>query len=176
MAKKEAAKAAAASEGAAPGKGKLKLIILIVLGLLLAVGLSIGGTWFILSKGDKAEPDKAEEAASSAAPVRQPALYQELMPAFVVNFNYQGRTRYLQLSMALMSRDAAAMDKLKVHMPVLRNRLVMLLAGQDFAALQTPLGKEMLLQQALASVQELAQQETGSTVVEQVLFTNFVLQ
>jgi flagellar FliL protein len=34
----------------------------------------------------------------------------------------------------------------------------------------------MLLQQALASVQELAQQETGGTVVEQVLFTNFVLQ
>ena len=68
------------------------------------------------------------------------------------------------------------MEKLKVHMPVLRNQLVMLLAGQDFAALQTPLGKEMLLQQALASVQELAQKETGSTVVEQVLFTNFVLQ
>lgn len=173
MAKNETAKTAAAGEGAAPGKGKLKLIILLVLGLLLAVGLSIGGTWFVLSKGDQAEP---AEAASSAAPVRQAALYQELMPAFVVNFNYQGRTRYLQLSMALMSRDAAAMDKLKVHMPVLRNRLVMLLAGQDFAALRTPLGKEMLLQQALASVQELAQQETGGTVVEQVLFTNFVLQ
>ena len=121
---------------------------------------------------EHAKPAEAE----TAAPVRQPAIYQDLMPAFVVNFNYQNRTRYLQVSMALMSRDAAGMEKLKVHMPVLRNRLVMLLSGQDFAALQTPLGKEMLLQQALASVQELAQKETGSTVVEQVLFTNFVLQ
>ncbi|MDF2077171.1 flagellar basal body-associated protein FliL [Pseudomonas mendocina] len=170
MAKKEAAPAA---DGQPAGKSKLKLIMLIVVGLLLAVGLSIGGTWFILSKGDKHEEAKPEEAA---APVRQPAIYQDLMPAFVVNFNYQNRTRYLQVSMALMSRDAAGMEKLKVHMPVLRNRLVMLLSGQDFAALQTPLGKEMLLQQALASVQELAQKETGSTVVEQVLFTNFVLQ
>ncbi len=172
MAKKEAAPAA---DGQPAGKSKLKLIILIVVGLLLAIGLSIGGTWFILSKGDKTEEAKPAEAASTT-PVRQPAIYQDLQPAFVVNFNYQNRTRYLQVSMALMSRDAAGMEKLKVHMPVLRNRLVMLLSGQDFAALQTPLGKEMLLQQALASVQELAQTETGSTVVEQVLFTNFVLQ
>lgn len=172
MAKKEAA---SAGDGQPAGKSKLKLIILIVLGLLLAVGLSLGGTWFILSKGDKHEEAKPAEAVA-AAPVRQPAIYQDLMPAFVVNFNYQNRTRYLQVSMALMSRDAAGMEKLKVHMPVLRNRLVMLLSGQDFAVLQTPLGKEMLLQQALASVQELAQKETGSTVVEQVLFTNFVLQ
>ncbi|MGG2396226.1 flagellar basal body-associated protein FliL [Pseudomonas sp. SH1-B] len=172
MAKKEAPGA----DGQPAGKSKLKLIILIVVGLLLAIGLSIGGTWFILSKGDKAAEHEPAEAEAPAAAVRQPALYQDLMPAFVVNFNYQGRTRYLQVSMALMGRDAAGMEKLKVHMPVLRNQLVMLLSGQDFAALQTPLGKEMLLQQALASVQELAQKETGSTVVEQVLFTNFVLQ
>lgn len=173
MAKKDAAKTA---DEQAAGKGKLKLIVLMALVLLLAVGLSVGGTWFILSKGDKAEQARPDEAASGVAPVRQPAQYQELMPAFVVNFNHQGRTRYLQVSMALMARDTVGLDRLRVHMPVLRNRLVMLLAGQDFAALQTPLGKEMLLQQALASVQELAQQETGSTLVEQVLFTNFVLQ
>ena len=172
MAKNDAASAA---DGQPGGKGKLKLIILMVVGLLLAVGLSVGGTWFVLSKGDKqGEATPAQTVA--AAPVRQPALYQELMPAFVVNFNYQNRARYLQVSMALMSRDAAGMEKLKVHMPVLRNRLVMLLSSQDFGALQTPLGKEMLLQQALASVQELAQKEPGSTVVEQVLFTTFVLQ
>lgn len=170
MAKQDAA---AAADGQ-PKKSRLKLIILIVVGLLLAVGLSVGGTWFILSKGDKSE--ESAEPAAAAAPVRQPAVYLDMQPAFVVNFNVEGRTRYLQVSMAAMGRDAAAMDKLKVHMPVLRNRLVMLLAGQDFKALLTPLGKELLLQQALASVQELAQKETGSPVIEQVLFTNFVLQ
>ena len=109
-------------------------------------------------------------------PLKKEAIYEVLAPAFVVNFTQQGRARYMQVSVALMARDQVALDALKVHMPVLRNRLVMLLAGQDFAALQTALGKDMLLQQALASVQELAQQETGGTVVEQVLFTNFVLQ
>ena len=99
MAKKEAAPAA---DGQPAGKSKLKLIILIVVGLLLAVGLSVGGTWFILSKGDKHEEAKPAEAVA-AAPVRQPAIYQDLMPAFVVNFNHQNRTRYLQVSMAPVS-------------------------------------------------------------------------
>ena len=70
----------------------------------------------------------------------------------------------------------AALDALKVHMPLLRNRLVMLLSSQDFEALKTPVGKEMLRQQATASVQELAQKEIGKLAIEQVLFTNFVLQ
>jgi flagellar FliL protein len=175
MAKKEAAQAPA--DGEAKPAGKMKLIIIIVIAVLLAVGLSVGGTWFFLSKKDGAADEaKAEAAAEHAQPVKQAAIYEELTPAFVVNFNYQGRARYMQVSVALMTRDQAALDALKVHMPVLRNRLVMLFSSQDFASLITPVGKEMLRQQATASVQELAQKETGKVTVEQVLFTNLVLQ
>ncbi|MDU3293435.1 MAG: flagellar basal body-associated protein FliL, partial [Pseudomonas aeruginosa] len=48
MAKKEATPADAGAPSG--GKSKLKLILLIVVGLLLAIGLSVGGTWFFLSK------------------------------------------------------------------------------------------------------------------------------
>lgn len=175
MAKKEAAPAPA--DGEAKPAGKMKLIIIIVIAVLLAIGLSVGGTLFFLGKDDDgADKAKAEAAAASAAPVKLPAIYEELAPAFVVNFNHQGRARYMQVSVALMTRDQAALDALKVHMPVLRNRLVMLFSGQDFASLITPVGKEMLRQQATASVQELEQKETGKVSVEQVLFTNLVLQ
>ena len=94
----------------------------------------------------------------------------------MVNFTQNGRARYMQVSVALMTRDQAGLDALKVNMPVLRNNLVMLFSGQDFATLITPVGKEMLRQQATASVQQLAEKETGKVVVEQVLFTNLVLQ
>ncbi|QLF94455.1 flagellar basal body-associated protein FliL [Pseudomonas sp. ABC1] len=162
----------AEADGAA-GKGKGKLIIIIVVALVLAIGLSVGGTLMFLNKGgDEAPPAEAV----AAAPVRQPAIYQELAPAFVVNFNHNGRQRYMQVTLSLMSRDQLALDELKVHMPLLRNRLVMLFSSQDFATLASPDGKEALRQQATASVQELAQKETGKLVVEQVLFTNFVLQ
>lgn len=177
MAKKEAAPAPA--DGEAKPAGKMKLIIIIVIAVLLAVGLSVGATLFFLGKDDGGADEKANAeaaAAATAVPVKLPAIYEELAPAFVVNFNHQGRPRYMQVSVALMTRDQAALDALKVHMPVLRNRLVMLFSGQDFGALITPVGKEMLRQQATASVQELEQKETGKVSVEQVLFTNLVLQ
>ena len=179
MAKKEEAKAPAAdADGKPAGKSKLKLIILIVVGLLLAIGLSVGATLFFL-KGDKKEEAKSEEHAKTedaGKPVKKQAIYEVLAPAFVVNYNFKGRQRYMQVSVALMWRDKAEMDALHEHMPVLRNNLVMLFSGQDFEALSTPVGKEMLRQQTTASVQALAQKETGKMAVEQVLFTNIVLQ
>ena len=152
-------------------KGKLKLILLLVLGLVLAIGLSVGATWFIMHKS---EPAPATDPA--AANVKPAAIYEVLTPAFVVNFNQNGRQRYMQVSITMQGRDQAALDALKVHMPVIRNNLVMLFSGQDFATLATPVGQEMLRQKATASVQEVAQKELGKVVIEQLLFTNFVLQ
>lgn len=167
---------AAAADG--KGKGKLKLIIIIVLGLLLAVGASVGGTFYWMSSHSAAEaPAKDEAEHGESAPKRQAAIYEVLAPAFIVNFaNGGGRQHYMQVSVALMSRDQAALDALKEHMPLLRNQLVMLFSSQDFATLATPVGQEMLRQQATASVQALAQKELGKVAIEQVLFTNFVLQ
>ncbi|WP_028694533.1 flagellar basal body-associated protein FliL [Pseudomonas cremoricolorata] len=153
-------------------KGKLKLIILAVVGLLLAIGLSVGATWFVMHKGETAAP--AEAAAGNAKPK---AIYEALSPAFVVNFNQNGRQRYMQVSISLQARNQADLDALKVHMPVIRNNLVMMFSGQGFDTLAgSPVGQEMLRQKATAVVQEVAQKEVGKPVIDQLLFTNFVLQ
>lgn len=152
-------------------KGKLKLILLVVFGLLLAVGISVGATWFFLHKSQAKPAD-----AALAADVRLPSIYEPMAPAFVVNFNQGGRQRYMQVSITLLGRNQADLDALKVHMPVIRNNLVMLFSGQPFESLTQPIGQELLRQKAFASVQEVAQKEVGKVVVEQLLFTNFVLQ
>lgn len=173
MAKKE--QTPSLPDGQAPGKGKLKLIIIIALAFLLAVGASVGGTWFFLHKS--AKPEAAEtKAAEHAEPTKKQAVYEILAPSFVVNFNQNGRQRYLQVAVALMGRDQAQMDALREQMPLVRNQLVMLFSSQNFDNLVTPVGKEMLRQQATSSLQELAKKATGQLTVEQVLFTNFVLQ
>ena len=153
-------------------KGKLKLILLLVLALLLAIGLSVGATWFFLHKADS----KPEVDPATVSNVKPAALYEPLAPAFVVNFNQNGRQRYMQVSITMLARNQADLEALKVHMPVIRNNLVMLFSGQPFEALSTPVGQEMLRQKATASVQEVAQKELGKVVIEQLLFTNFVLQ
>ena len=151
-------------------KGKLKLIILIAVAVLLAIGLSVGATWYFVSS------PKSEPAPVVDANIKLPAIYEPMAPAFVVNYNANGRQRYMQVSMTLQARDQNDLNALKVHMPVIRNNLVMLFSGQTFDDLATPVGQEILRQKATATVQEVAQKELGKVVVDQVLFTNFVLQ
>ena len=153
-------------------KGKLKLIIVIVLALLLAIGASVGATWFFMHSAQS----KPAAVADTAPAGKQPAIFEPMAPAFVANFNQNGRQRYMQVSITLQGRDQADLDALKAHMPVIRNNLVMLFSGQDFATLASPVGQEMLRQKATASVQEVAHKELGKVVIEQLLFTNFVLQ
>ena len=153
-------------------KGKLKMIILIVVALLLAIGLSVGATWFFMHSAES----KPAAAAETAVVGKQAAIFEPLLPAFVANYNQNGRQRYMQVSITMMGRNQADIDALKVHIPVIRNNLVMLFSGQDFATLASPVGQEMLRQKATASVQEVAQKELGKVAIEQLLFTNFVLQ
>ncbi|WPX15877.1 flagellar basal body-associated protein FliL [Pseudomonas sp. 10S4] len=168
MAKSEAA--AAVKDPAT--KGKLKLITAIVVAVLLAIGLSVGATWYFMHSA----ASKPAVVADTAPAGKQPAVFEPMAPAFVANYNQNGRQRYMQVSITMQGRNQADLDALKVHMPVIRNNLVMLFSGQDFATLATPVGQEMLRQKATASVQEVAQKELGKVVIEQLLFTNFVLQ
>ncbi|NMY55058.1 flagellar basal body-associated protein FliL [Pseudomonas sp. WS 5051] len=151
-------------------KGKLKLIILIVVAVLLAIGLSVGATWYFMHS------PKSEAVSQADVNVKLPAIYEPMAPAFVVNFNANGRQRYMQVSVTLQARDPADLKALMVHMPVIRNNLVMLFSGQTFDDLATPVGQEILRQKTTASVQEVAQKELGKVVIDQALFTNFVLQ
>ncbi|WP_347904775.1 flagellar basal body-associated protein FliL [Pseudomonas purpurea] len=154
------------------GKGKLKLIVVIVLALLLAIGTSVGATWYFMHSA-QSKPEAATQADSNVKPA---AIYEPMAPAFVANYTQNGRQRYMQVSITLLARNQADLDALKVHMPVIRNNLVMLFSGQNFDTLATPVGQEMLRQKATASVQEVAQKEVGKVVIDQLLFTNFVLQ
>lgn len=153
-------------------KGKIKLILAIVAAVLVAVGLSVGATWYFMHNAQSKSAPEPQVASN----VKPAAIYEPMAPAFVANYNQNGRQRYMQVSITLQARNQADLDALKVHMPVIRNNLVMLFSGQDFDTLATPVGQEMLRQKATASVQEVAQKEVGKVVVEQLLFTNFVLQ
>lgn len=165
------------TEGAAKS-GSKKIIMMAVVGVLL-IGLSIGGTLVAL-KMLAPEPPPAEEGAegepAEEAPVKQSAIYFPLKPAIIVNFQARGRQRYLQADLTLMTRENDVIEAVETHMPMIRNALVLQFGGQVYADLQTAEGKELLRQQALENIQNLLQQEIGKPGVEQVLFTNFVMQ
>jgi flagellar FliL protein len=173
----EAAKAVGAAK-------KKKLILLGGLGVVL-LALAGGGTWFALSMlGDK-KPETAEPAAEHAegehpaeekGGPQKTSVYEALDPAFLANYLINGRQRYLQLSLSVMAREQAGIDAVHLHMPLIRNRVVMVLSGESFEGLQSDEGRLQLQQKLLAGIQEILQKETGKPGIEQVFFTNFVMQ
>lgn len=189
--------------------GKKKLLLIIGLALLL-VAISVGGTLITLKF---LAPDKADEQVVEEDKAPQPlppAIYYELSPNFTINFNVNGRQRFLQAQITLLYRDEELEPLLKLHMPVIRNGLVMLLSSKNFAELQTTEGKESLRAEALKTVRDILEKEQVAAHagdekdedekdkdkdkdekdadkkgdehppeypnVEQVLFTNFVMQ
>lgn len=177
--------AAARAVEAASRKKKLVLLAIVGVVLLLIAG---GGTWYalhLLNGGQssatktstaKATADKGNKGKKPAKPKHKEAVYDVFDPAFLANYEVGGQQHYLQMSLAVMAREKSAIDAVNANMPLLRNRVVMLLSGEQFEQLQTNAGRVHLQQQLLAAMQEILKKETGKPQIEQVFFTNFVMQ
>lgn len=115
---------------------------------------------------------KAEDAKKKAAP----AVYYAFDPPLIVNFDDEQAVRFLQLQMDVLARDQETIEAVKLHSPVIRNNLLMLMNGRDYKALMTREGKEKLRQECLKEIQRILTKETGKPGIEDVFFTSFVVQ
>jgi flagellar protein FliL len=187
MAAAPKAKADADKGSAEPGSKK-KLFLMIGVAVALII-ISIGGTVVALKVLSPAPPAGEAAAAEQHAPkALTPAIYYAMTPNFTINFNVNGRQRYLQAAITLLYRDPLLEELLTLHMPAIRNGLVMLLSAKNFDDLQTTEGKETLREEALEIIRNQLQKEqealaasgkadkVSSENVEQVLFTTFVMQ
>lgn len=153
----------------------MKKIIIIVVVLLLLIG---GGAaaYFLLAKDD-APAGEAGDAAEEVVAVEEEKepIYFALRPEFVTNYQVQGSTRYLQLSMQVMAHEQDVIDKVELNMPAVRNQLIMLLSAQDFEQLASQEGKETLRSDVRAAINE-AVKFSEDEGVKEVFFTAFVMQ
>jgi flagellar FliL protein len=160
----------------ASAKKKKLLLLAGVMAALLLVG--VAATLFARGVFDgKGSADSSEvEPATAAASVPSAARYLALEPPFLTNYSVEGRQRYLQLSLTLMAREQSVLEAANQHMPLIRNRIVLLLSGENFHQLQSDLGRRQLQEKILVAVQEILQAETGIPGIEQVYFTGLVMQ
>ncbi len=190
----------------APKKGGLStvkiIIIAVTLTLLLGGGL-VGGTFYFVSsmnqpqassskdgadktadgeeeeeEEEEEEVDEEEEAAEDK--VLEPPHYFSMDPKFVVSFSNQKYARFMQFSLEIMSRDAEVIKKVEEHNPVIRSSLLMLFGSQGYDEMVTREGKEKLLKDAAADINNTLQTVTGSAdmaaAIEAAYFTSFVIQ
>ena len=153
-------------------KSNKKLIIIIVIVSILAIGLSVGATLFLL--GDDGSSVAAESEVATE-PVKVPASYYDIKPAFLVTFDVGGRQRYMQISLSVSSRDQTVFDALEHHMPLIRSKLISTYGGQNFEKIQTNEGKVALQAKTIEVINSVLEGE-GAAPIENVFFTNFVLQ
>jgi len=162
----------------------LMTVIVLVVGTLFFAGVLSGGgdhatdTVAEDSEGDHGDEGSDEEGAEEGGEEGEslPAIYLPIDPAFVVNFASQGKARFLQVTVEVMTRDPVMPDQIKLHMPVIRNNLMLLFSSQSYDGVSTLEGKETLREEALEVVQQILEEETDDPGIEAVYFTSFVMQ
>jgi len=136
---------AEAAEGEAPSKGgNKKLIIIIVAVVILAVA---GGAAFMLMGKKKPVDGEEEEVAHEPPKVKvdpsKPPVFVQL-DQFTVNLAPEEGDHFLQATMVLRVADAKVGDTLKLYMPELKHRVIMLLSSKKPSDLANTEGREVL--------------------------------
>ena len=94
----------------------------------------------------------------------------------MVNFEDDGAIRFLQVSIEVMSRDPKVAEAVKLHMPAIRDQLIVLFSDADYATLSSREGKDTLREQAHNTLKELLKGQGAPDAIAGLYFTNFVMQ
>lgn len=125
---------------AAPPAGKKKKPILLI-AIVAVVLLAGGGAAFFLLGGKKDKGgEHAEEAAEEHA---KPPVYVTLEP-FTVNLTSEGAERFLQVGIDLKVSAPDIADKVKLHLPEIKNGILLLLTSKRVEDLSGIEGKNTL--------------------------------
>ena len=184
--KEDAATGAEAPEGAP--KSKKKLLIVVVVALVLLGSAGGAAAWYFTHKNAaeaEAEADKGEKGekggkksshkkkakAENAAPV-----FMNLEP-FTVNLTPDDAgDQYLQVAITLKVDSNEVTDSLNNHLPEVRSRILLLLSGKKASEINNTAGKQKLAGELLDQVKLPFTPKGDEQEVEDVLFTQFVIQ
>lgn len=161
-------------------KGKMMIIIIAVV-VLLAGGAA--AYFFLFSGSEPAEEqmmedgmEMADKDMSSAPASTGSALYVAMPRPFVFNVPGSGRDRLVQIKVQLLVRGSDNEETAKSHIPLIEGTLLQTFSASNADDLVTEAGKIELRESALTAVRTRLQDVSGNAVVEQVLFTGFVMQ
>lgn len=155
--------------------GKKKLIIIVAAVLVLA--LAGGGAWFFMSSGAKKGGHNGQsEEELAAAKLAKETRYVVMPRPFVFNVPGNPKDRMVQIKMALLVRGPKNEELAKLHAPLIEGALLKVVTTYTADELLTSAGKERLRAEALKTMQGVMTEVSNEPVIEQLLFTGFVMQ
>jgi flagellar FliL protein len=160
-------------------KSKLMLIIIIVVVLLAGGG---GAAYFFLFMGNNEVAEvtdnmgTSEQVAEKETSSEGAAIYVAMPRPFQFNSPGISRERIVQIEVQLMVRGQQNEELAKRHIPMIEGNLLQVFSSSNADDLVTDVGKTQLREKATAQVRQIMKNLEKSPVVEQVLFTGFVIQ
>jgi flagellar FliL protein len=142
---KTATLATAGGQAVQPAPKKKSLLLPILLGLLVAGGAGGGAAWWFLGR--------AHPAAEPKVAVVKPPMFHTLEP-FTVNLAEENGDHYLQVSVVYQVTDEKAVEQVKTYLPVIRNRILLLLSAKHPSELNSASGKVKLVSELVAAARE----------------------
>jgi flagellar FliL protein len=139
--------------------GKATLVIIICTVLVLAGG---GAAWYY-------------SRAGQAAPAPKTPVFLSL-ETFTVNLEPENSDQHLQTNLTLKVGDNEAVNTIKLHMPEVRNRVLLLLSSKTAAQIASVEGKKKLATELASEINQPFAEGSRGQGVESVLFTSFVIQ
>jgi flagellar protein FliL len=166
MATRSAVKGKTDSESSTEKKSGGKKMAMIAVSAILSFGAAGGGAaWYMSRAQGGADNGMAE----------QPPVFVAL-DTFTVNLHSEGDEQHLQTHLTLKVNDAAAAESVKLHMPEVRNRIVLLLSGKAASEILGVEGKKKLAAELAAEIRQPFREGAPELRVQSVLFTSFVIQ
>jgi len=149
--------------------GKLKRIVLIVLIALVAAGAAAAGMYFFLLKNGMGNGKPVPP------PPPPPPVFFALDP-MTVNLLSDDGQHYLRVGLSLKLANAKIQEALTQHMPEIRSRILLDLSNKHPEDLQTLEGKHALARESKTLIEKPTDASEPPVHVEDVLFTEFVVQ
>ncbi|BBQ54155.1 flagellar basal body-associated protein FliL [Aeromonas jandaei] len=160
-----------------PAAGKKKKLIIIIALAVILLGGGGAGAFLMLSGSEKPAAEAAEgKEAKPKEEAPQPSLYVSMPRPFVFNVAGVQRDRLVQIKIQLQVRGAADETLAKQNIPLIEGTLLRVFSAATAEQLMTFEGKEKLRKDSLEECRRVLKDLVSSPVIEQVLFTGFVMQ
>ncbi len=158
--------------------GKSNTVLLIALIVLLLLVGGGGAAFFLMGGKDKgAKDDAGTTTEHKAEEVKDKEThYLELGKEFVVNLEDTSKVNYLQVEIQVMAHKTEPLDLIKQNMPVIRNKVMLILSSQKYKEVNTPKGKEKLRKEIKQAIQTILHEESPKANIEAVYFTSLIMQ
>jgi flagellar FliL protein len=147
----------------------LKRIILIALIAIVAAAVAGAGVWFFMSKRAPAP------TAAAPAPVPAPTFFP--LDSMTVNLQSDdGQQHFLRIGLTLKLTDPKTPQELTEHMPEIRSRILLALSNHHPDELAPLEGKRALATELRTLIEQPTDKGAAPIHVQDVLFTEFVVQ